>query len=97
MSNSHSEFRPDAISASDWRQIVQSATDTANITTNLAGLVTSWNEGAHRLLGWAEEEMLGQTLDRRYEPDRARIRGSPHPWPRWWHRGMAADRAWRTV
>ncbi|WP_368516299.1 ATP-binding protein [Rhizobium sp.] len=67
MSDPNSEFRPDAISASDWRQIVQSATDTAIITTNLAGLVTSWNEGAYRLLGWTEEEMLGQTLDRLFE------------------------------
>ncbi len=69
MSDPNAEFRPDAISASDWRQIVQSATDTAIITTNQAGLVTSWNEGAHRLLGWTEQEMLGQTLDRLFEDE----------------------------
>jgi PAS domain S-box-containing protein len=69
MSDPNAKFRPDAISASDWRQIVQSATDTAIITTNQAGLVTSWNEGAHRLLGWTEQEMLGQTLDRLFEDE----------------------------
>ncbi|WP_407159287.1 ATP-binding protein [Bradyrhizobium sp. STM 3557] len=67
MNDANSEFRPEAISASDWRQIVQSATDTAIITTNQAGLVTSWNQGAYRLLGWTEEQMLGRTLDRLFE------------------------------
>ncbi|MBR1208783.1 MULTISPECIES: PAS domain-containing protein [unclassified Bradyrhizobium] len=64
------EFRPEAITAADWRQIVQSATDTAIITTNQAGLVTSWNQGAFRLLGWTEEKMLGQTLARLFEDSR---------------------------
>jgi PAS domain S-box-containing protein len=73
MSGSNVEFRPDAITAAEWRQIVQSATDTAIISTDPSGRVTSWNEGAHRLLGWTEEEMLGQPLDRLFE-DRAQIR-----------------------
>lgn len=60
-------YRPDAITASEWRQIVQSATDTAIISTNRSGQVTSWNEGARRLLGWNEEEMLGQTLERLFD------------------------------
>jgi len=67
MNDGNFEFKPEAISAADWRQIVQSATDTAIITTNQTGLVTSWNQGAYRLLGWTEEEMLGQTLDRLFE------------------------------
>ncbi|HEX8064607.1 MAG TPA: ATP-binding protein, partial [Allosphingosinicella sp.] len=59
--------RPDAITASEWRQIVQSATDTGIISTDRSGRVTSWNQGAARLLGWTEEEMLGQTLERLFE------------------------------
>ena len=59
--------RPNAITASEWRQIVQSATDTGIISTDRSGRVTSWNEGACRLLGWTEEEMLGQTLERLFE------------------------------
>jgi PAS domain S-box-containing protein len=55
---------PDAITASQWRQIVNSATDTAIISTDPDGCVTSWNEGAQRILGWSEAEMLSQTLDR---------------------------------
>ena len=60
-------FKADAITTSEWRQIVQSATDTAIISTDFSGRVTSWNEGARRLLGWTEEEMLGQTLERLFD------------------------------
>lgn len=45
-----------------WRQIVNSATDTAIISTDPAGRVTSWNDGAVKLFGWVESEMLGRTL-----------------------------------
>ena len=66
-------FKAGSIAAAEWRQIVQSATQTAIISTNLEGLVTSWSEGARRILGWEEPEMLGQTLDRLFlEEDRAR-------------------------
>ena len=47
-----------------WRQIVDSAIDTAIISTDAVGRVTSWSAGAERLLGWTEAEMLGQTLER---------------------------------
>ncbi len=51
-----------------WRQIVDSAVDTAIISTDTEGHVTSWSEGAHRILGWTEAEMLGKPLDRLF-PD----------------------------
>jgi PAS domain S-box-containing protein len=53
-----------SISAAQWRQIVDSATDTAIISIDPRGRVTSWNRGATSILGWSEAEMLGQTLDR---------------------------------
>ena len=53
-----------------WRQIVDSAVDTAIISTDTEGRVTTWSEGAHRILGWTEAEMLGQPLDRLF-PDPA--------------------------
>jgi PAS domain S-box-containing protein len=59
---------PGPISAQEWRQIVDSAIDTAIITTDINGLVTSWNEGARRILGWTQSEMEGQTLERLF-PD----------------------------
>ena len=40
--------------------LLDSATDYAIIAMDLDGLVTSWNEGARRILGWTQEEMIGQ-------------------------------------
>jgi PAS domain S-box-containing protein len=40
--------------------IVQSAIDYAIISMDLDGLVTSWNEGAVRILGWTAGEMIGK-------------------------------------
>lgn len=40
--------------------ILQSATDHAIIAMDLEGRVTSWNEGARRILGYAEAEILGR-------------------------------------
>jgi PAS domain S-box-containing protein len=65
---------PQFITASQWRQIVNSATDTAIISTDRDGGVTSWNEGAQRMLGWSEIEMLGETLDRLF-PEEHRAGG----------------------
>src|SRR5690242_18683647 len=57
------------ITASQWRQIVNSATDTAIISVDRQGKVTSWNAGAERILGWSEAEMLGETLTRIFPPE----------------------------
>ena len=46
-----------------YRQILLSAIQTGIITLDRQGCVTGWSEGAHHLLGWAEEEMLGHSLD----------------------------------
>ncbi|QRI63903.1 PAS domain S-box protein [Shinella sp. PSBB067] len=40
--------------------IVQSAIDYAIISMDLDGLVTSWNEGAVKILGWEAEDMIGK-------------------------------------
>ncbi len=55
---------PGEITAAQWRQIVNGATDTAIISTDERGIVTSWNSGACRILGWSEPEMLGKSLGR---------------------------------
>lgn len=52
------------ITASQWRQVVNSALDTAIISIDRQGRVTSWSAGATRILGWSEAEMVGETLDR---------------------------------
>jgi PAS domain S-box-containing protein len=57
------------ITAAQWRQIVNGATDTAIISTDDQGRVTGWNSGASRILGWSESEMLGQSLSRIFPDD----------------------------
>jgi PAS domain S-box-containing protein len=58
-----------------WRQIVDSAAETAIICLDTDGLVRMWSAGATRILGWTEPEMLGQPLDRIFtEEDRERHR-----------------------
>jgi PAS domain S-box-containing protein len=57
-----------------WRQIVDSAIDTAIISTDPAGRVTSWSAGAEKIFGWSEAEMLGQTLERLFpDPEAATL------------------------
>ncbi len=51
------------------RQIIDSAIDYAIVATDTEGLITRWNEGARRILGWTEEEMLGQHADRFFTPE----------------------------
>ena len=40
--------------------ILQSAIEYAIISLDLDSLVTSWNEGAVRILGWTPEEAIGK-------------------------------------
>ena len=58
------QLGPHPFTADEWRQIVDSAVDTAIITTDRDGRVTSWNDGARHILGWNAEDMLGQSLER---------------------------------
>ncbi len=55
------------------RMVAESTRDYAIITTDVAGRVTSWNQGSERIFGYSEAEMQGHTLDRLFTPeDRAR-------------------------
>lgn len=44
--------------------ILDSAVDYAIVSMKLDGTVTSWNEGAARIMGWTEEEMCGSPCHR---------------------------------
>ncbi len=50
--------------------IVQSSDD-AIISTDIDGVITSWNEGAHRLYGYVAEEMIGRPMSLLIPTDRA--------------------------
>ena len=49
--------------------ILESAIDYAIIGINLAGLITSWNEGARRILGWADVEIVGHPVETIFTPE----------------------------
>ncbi|UHC20102.1 PAS domain-containing protein (plasmid) [Methylobacterium currus] len=56
-------------------RILDSATDYAIVATDRHGRVTRWNEGAARIMGWTEAEMLGQPVHAFFTPeDRAAYR-----------------------
>ena len=55
-----------------YELIVESATEFAIITTDLAGSITAWNTGAETILGWTREEAVGHAIAMIFtEEDRA--------------------------
>ena len=75
-------------------RILDSATDYAIVATDPQGLVTRWNEGAERILGWTEAEMLGSTVEAFFTPeDRARDRAGTEMQLSLEH-GSAPDERW---
>ncbi|MGE6660897.1 PAS domain S-box protein [Pseudomonas sp. NPDC077408] len=48
------------------RQIIDSAVDYAILTTDAQGLITSWNQGAERILGWQPHAAIGSHASRFY-------------------------------
>ncbi|TXN19662.1 PAS domain S-box protein [Methylobacterium sp. WL9] len=51
------------------RQILDSAVDYAIVTMDLDGIVTSWNLGAERIVGWTAAEMCGRPADAFFTPE----------------------------
>lgn len=47
----------------DYRRIFEEATEYAIFTMDLDSKITSWNRGAEKLLGWSEDEAIGQSGD----------------------------------
>ncbi len=86
------------------RQILDSAVDYGIVATDLEGRVTLWNRGAAAMLGWIEEEMLGQPIatfftaeDRalgRPEAKRREALESGHAHDARWHLRKSGERFW---
>ena len=49
--------------------ILRSIVDHAIVTLDADGIVTSWNEGAERILGWTEAEIVGRSADVFFTPE----------------------------
>lgn len=74
--------------------IVESAIDYAIISMDLDGLVTSWNEGAHNILGWTADEMIGKPATA-FFTDEDREKGVPQTeMTAALNRGRGSDERW---
>src|SRR4051794_26946402 len=64
---------PSALPTRDelYRLLVENVTDYAILMLSPEGRVTTWTEGAERMLGWAEAEVVGQPFSTLYPPDDA--------------------------
>ncbi|HVF94885.1 MAG TPA: PAS domain S-box protein [Sphingomonas sp.] len=86
------------------RAVVDSAIDFAIVATDPDGRVTRWNEGARRILGWTEEEMLGEPLHRfftvedvangRVETEMHSALATGHGNDERWHQRKSGERFW---
>ena len=56
--------------------LVEGAHDYAMILLDPAGCIQSWNTGAERILGYTEEDVLGQPIDLMFTPE-DRVQGVP--------------------
>ncbi|WP_420384419.1 PAS domain S-box protein [Novosphingobium sp.] len=56
-------------SAQSYRHIVDSAIDSAIISTDEHGAITSWSRGAQTIMGWTEAEMTGRPLATIFTPE----------------------------
>ncbi|PBP51103.1 hybrid sensor histidine kinase/response regulator [Pseudomonas syringae] len=51
------------------RAVFDSAMDFAMILTDGKGIITDWNPGAEQVLGWTQDEMIGQSAERFFTPE----------------------------
>ena len=58
-----------AASEARYRLAVESATDYAIFTIDLAGRITGWNTGAENLLGWSDDEIVGRPANVIFTPE----------------------------
>lgn len=52
-----------------FRRMVESAVEYAIFSMDCSGIITSWNKGAQRLLGYSESEAVGQKVDLIFTPE----------------------------
>jgi len=56
-----------------YRLVVENAREFAILTIDVEGRILTWNPGAERIMGWTEQEVLGERIELFFTPeDRAR-------------------------
>jgi len=51
-----------------YKRVLESLEDYAVFTTDMEGLITTWNEGAYHILGFREEEIIGKSWEVIFTP-----------------------------
>jgi PAS domain S-box-containing protein len=72
----HPQAQQDHREGELFRLLAENIKDYAIFALDVEGRVVSWSKGAQRLLGYAEDEVVGQTTDRFFTPE-DRQRGVP--------------------
>jgi PAS domain S-box-containing protein len=78
-----------------YRLIIEGAKDYALFTVNRVGSVTSWNQGAERLFGYTELEIVGKDYSRFFTPDDIRSGIPMHEIHRAEDLGWTETEGWR--
>ena len=74
--------------------VLESATDYGIITTDLGGIVTSWNRGAERILGWAKADIVGKEAALFFTPEDRTANVPAEEMRIALEQGRAADERW---
>jgi PAS domain S-box-containing protein len=77
------------------RLVFESATDFAIFSMDPSGLTTSWNAGAERVLGYAEQEIVGRTADVIFTPEERAAGAADEERRRALADGRAEDERWQ--
>jgi PAS domain S-box-containing protein len=77
------------------RLMVDSATDYAIFSIDPGGIVTSWNSGAERLLGYTEAEILGHSADVLFPPEEGGSAAAEQERHQALQTGRAEDERWQ--
>jgi PAS domain S-box-containing protein len=78
-----------------FRLLVESATDVAMFSMDPDGLVTSWNIGAERVLGWTEQDIIGTSADVMFPPEDGGASAGEQERRIALERGRAEDERWQ--
>lgn len=81
-------------SESRFRLIVESAKDYAIFTLDLHGMITTWNSGAERLLGYTEAEIVGQPSHMIFTPEDRESGQAQQELQKTLSEGRAEDNRW---
>jgi two-component system CheB/CheR fusion protein len=82
------------VGEANLRDVVERTQDYAIITLDIGGLITTWNEGARRMFGFGEGEVIGRSIDLIFTPE-DRAEGAPEAeMRRAREEGRALDERW---